>query len=84
MCMMQRILETNNQVKLKLYTDYLKANNIKFKAKYDWLFSKCYRVYIDKNDLPKINEKEILGNMYGSIEKSYFGVTEFPNENEKL
>lgn len=80
--MRQRILETKNQIKLKLYTDYLEKNNIKYKAKFDWLISQSYRVYIDKKDFSKISEREILGDMYGSIEKSYFGVTEFPNQKD--
>lgn len=80
--MRKRILETKNQVKLKLYTDYLEKNNIKYKTKFDCLFSQSYRIYIDKKDFPKINEKDILGDMYGSIEKSYFGVTEFPNKKD--
>lgn len=80
--MRQRILETKNQIKLKLYTDYLEKNNIKYKAKFDWLISQSYRVYIDKKDFSKINEREILGDMYGSIEKSYFGVTEFANQKD--
>ena len=61
--MRKRILETKNQVKLKLYTDYLEKNNIKYKTKFDCLFSQSYRIYIDKKDFPKINEKDILGHV---------------------
>lgn len=74
----KKILETKNQVKIKLYEDYLKKNNITYKLKYS-NFAGCYTIHINKKDFEKIDEKEILGDLYGSVEKSYFGMTEFPN-----
>lgn len=76
--MRKRILETKNQVKLKLYTDYLEKNNIKYKTKFDCLFSQSYRVYIDKKDFPKINEKDILGICMGVLKKVISALPNFP------
>lgn len=77
--MKRKILETTNQVKIKLYEDYLNKYDILYKKKYS-IGAGCYRIYIKKEDIDLINEKEILGELYGSIEKSYFGMSEFPNK----
>ncbi len=73
--MKRKILETTNQVKIKLYEDFLNKYNIWYKKKYS-ISAGCYTIYIKKEDVDLIDEKEILGELYGSIEKSYFDMTE--------
>ena len=77
--MKHKILETKNQVKLQLYEAYLTCQGIPYRKRYTFM-SGGYCLYVKKTDLPRIDEKEALGDLYGSVEKSYFGVTNFPNE----
>ena len=77
--MKHKILETKNQVKLQLYKAYLTRQSIPYKKKYTPM-SGGYSLYVEKADLPRIDEKEALGDLYGSVEKSYFGMTDCPNE----
>ena len=55
--MRKRILETKNQVKLKLYTDYLEKNNIKYKTKFDCLFSQVTEFILTKRIFLKLMKK---------------------------
>ena len=77
--MKHKILETKNQVKLQLYEAYLTRQAIPYKKKYTPI-SGGYCLYVDKTDLSRIDGKEALGDLYGSVEKSYFGITDCPNE----
>lgn len=77
--MKHKILETKNQVKLQLYEAYLTRQAIPYKKRYTPM-SGGYCLYVDKANLSRIDEKEVLGDLYGSVEKSYFGITDCPNE----
>lgn len=73
--MKKKIIETTSQVKIKLYEEYLNQHNIWYKKK---ILVGNFRIYIKKKDIPLINEREILGTLYGSVEKNYFGISEYP------
>lgn len=77
--MKHKILETKNQVKLQLYEAYLTRQAIPYKKRYTPI-SGGYCLYVDKANLSRIDGKEALGDLYGSVEKSYFGITDCPNE----
>lgn len=77
--MKHKILETKNQVKLQLYEAYLTRQAIPHKKRYTPM-SGGYCLYVDKANLSRIDGKEALGDLYGSVEKSYFGITDCPNE----
>lgn len=77
--MKHKILETKNQVKLQLYEAYLTRQAIPYKKRYTPM-SGGYCLYVDKANLSLIDGKEALGDLYGSVEKSYFGITDCPNE----
>lgn len=77
--MKHKILETKNQVKLQLYEAYLTRQAIPYKKRYTPI-SGGYCLYVDKANLSRIDGKEALGELYGSVEKSYFGITDCPNE----
>lgn len=77
--MKHKNLENKNQVKLQLYEAYLTRQAIPYKKRYTPI-SGGYCLYVDKANLSRIDGKEALGDLYGSVEKSYFGITDCPNE----
>lgn len=79
--MKHKILETKNQVKLQLYEAYLTRQAIPYKKRYTPM-SGGYCLYVDKANLSRIDGKEALGDLYGSVEKSYFGITDCPQREE--
>ena len=77
--MKHKILETKNQVKLQQYEPYLTRQAIPYKKRYTPI-SGGYCHYVDKHNLSGKDGKEPLGELYGSVEKTYFGITDCPNE----